>query len=281
MPRAGAHTGVGYVPRLRPSGWDVFGAVLLLIGFGWKEMRMRFMGLSHARRVALLGAVAVVLLLPVAGQALSVGGQVIEPLYFGGDAVRGFDPVAVGNAGLSPTLMIDLSDPIVEMLSIGVAGDLLIELPPSVQVFNNPQGRNPPESPNVSMPFYAVSNWTVTNTSGDVLEDVILAWTMSDPMGTYPDVPIGMNSELFTILSLVNNGSTTLYGAVDLGTLATGDQRTVQVGYIVAGNLPLDDMQMNLVMPPLGVAAVNVVPEPSTLLMMFLGLAGLARSGRR
>lgn len=147
-----------------------------------------------------------------------------------------------------------------------------------------PQARN--AEPTAAAPFIADSQWTATNTSGDVYKHVLLLFTAVNlapypgaiAPGGYPDLVVGLDGNLLDIVKYTALGSDYFFGAVDLGRLEPGQSRQFTVRYIVSsGGMPIVNNQV--VMPPLKLLSV-VVPEPGTIGLLLTGLAGIALIGR-
>jgi hypothetical protein len=149
-----------------------------------------------------------------------------------------------------------------------------------VTVHQNPQARG--QTPTPSDPFIADARWTVTNTSDAAFGDqTLLMFTnvdLSDYSGSlvpggYPDLLTGLDQGLLEIVEHSVDGTDYFYGAAPLGSLGIGESVQVTVRYIVGeGLMPIVNNQ--LVMPPLSVLTLSV-PEPATMLLLALGLAGL------
>jgi hypothetical protein len=148
-------------------------------------------------------------------------------------------------------------------------------------VYQNPQARGEP-SPTPADPFIADSVWTVTNNSGEDFDaDLLLMFTNVNltafdgrlTPGPYPDLLTGLDRDLLRIVMHTAGTADYYYLAALLGPLGIGESVQITVRYVVSeGPMPIVDS--DIVMPPLSVLGF-VVPEPTTWLLLVLGLAGL------
>jgi hypothetical protein len=132
-----------------------------------------------------------------------------------------------------------------------------------------------------AQPVVADSTWTVQNTSGRTLEDVLFIITRTVPQAGYPVLDVALDDNLVAVLEYTTPTSTRHYGAIPLGTLAPNETATFTMRYIVAGNLPLIGSQC--VLPQLSAAALegyDYVPEPTTAMLLALGLGAIAARRR-
>jgi hypothetical protein len=179
----------------------------------------------------------------------------------------------------------------VPFLSVGAAAGSDLQLAqvlqePFHQHPQNPAGsQNPgtnggvPTSPTEALPFVGDSLWTVTNTTGTALEDVLLLFTKATAATGYPPVDVALDDEVYDVLQYESQSAGTLYfGALPLGDLAPGASTMVLVRYVVADPLIFDGE--DYVIPPFGLSALvrgSYVPEPTTALLFMTGLAILQR----
>lgn len=232
-----------------------------------------------------LGAALGMGLAATGASALTIGGAAgveVSPVYFNSG----------GNFGLNLPTNSPFNFPVTPSNFRDVALSIQINL--QTPVLQNPQfpsssmnPTGPQGTPSEVNPFVADSIWTVKNTTEEKLNDAYLVFESVDLAtpttllpGGYPDIPVGIDKKLFSILQYTSPGSEPLFfGALSLGTLNPNDSTQIRVRYIVAGALPPNGA--NLVMPPFDVAAFVNVPEPSTLALLGSGLALFAAAGRR
>jgi hypothetical protein len=211
--------------------------------------------------------------------ALSVADT--RPLYFAGPGGYGFDAGALAAAGLAPTLQAEADDNWID------AGGVKLGLPIAIEidlqkVHKNPQARG--HKPNARKPIIADSTWTVTNDTGEALEDAVLVFSLGDTSGRKKKKPIALDGNLVEILAYSFEGEDYLLGAVRLGDLAAegeGSSVSIDVRYIVAGRLPRKGNK--LLLPPLGVSGLtgwSAIPEPTTGSLIAVGLLALAARRR-
>lgn len=224
--------------------------------------------------------------------ALTIGGAAgvqVDPIYF--NSGGNFGLIAGPSFNFAATSTSD-------WFLVGSGQALSIQTTLQTPVLQNPQfpssSLNPTGlhgTPSATNPFVADSIWTVTNNTKGALnnaylvfESVSLAPTALLP-GGYPNIPVGIDKNLFSIVQYTYPGATTplFFGALSLGSLGangTSDDSTqIRVRYILAGALPASGA--NLVTPPFTVAALVNVPEPSTLVLLGSGLALFAAASRR
>jgi len=215
---------------------------------------------------------------------ISVGGAggaafQIDPIYF-----KGFNQFGLTGPGAHVDYFATSPVP---FLSAGNAPGMDLTLTQDLQkpAYQNPQSpvnsRNPNTNggistgPTVAVPFVADSSWTFTNTSGHVLEDVLLLFTKASGATGYPSVDVALDDYVYKTLEYKSQTAGTLYfGALPLGSLAPGKQISVGVRYVVADALLFNGQ--NYVIPPFGLSALargSYVPEPTTAVLLAAGLA--------
>ena len=224
---------------------------------------------------------------PAFASPITIGGAggpafQVDPIYF-----NAFDSFGLTGPGAGPDYY--ATSP-VSFLSVGNAPGMDLTLAQDLQkpVYQHPQdpanSQNPltnggaPSSPTAAVPFVADSTWTLTNTSGQALEDVLLLFTQVTGSTGYPAVDVALDDFVYDTLQYQSQTAGILYfGALPLGDLAPGGQVSVNVRYIVADPLLFDGVQ-NFIMPPFGLSALvkgNYVPEPGTAVLLLMGLAVL------
>jgi hypothetical protein len=225
--------------------------------------------------------------------ALTIGGAggpafEVEPIWF-----TEFGEFGLSGPGSGPNYQETAP---VTFLSIGpepgTGLDLALSQVLSEPVYQHPQdpsnSQNPntnggvPTSPTMVLPFVADSSWTVRNLTGRPLDDLVLLFTriIDDP--GYPEVDVALDDNVYDVLSYTNASNVTrFYGAIALGDLAAGASVNFGVRYIVSGDLPI--VNGEYVMPRFGLAGIESpmpIPEPTTALLLALGLGALARRSR-
>lgn len=261
-----------------------------------RKMDERTSGREAARRMRPRGFVGALLAAAIglAGSAsatpitVGAGGSApfqVDPVYFIAPSAGNTDPFGLVDAGNGVDREIGPADFGLSACGVGGGCELSITTSLNTPVHQNPQfpldslnPQIPQGTPTTAVPFVADSTWTVQNTSGGALSGLFLLFTSVDFTGGYPTVGVALDQNVYTIMSLDDGTSTAYYGALPIGTLGAGESKTVQVRYIVTGNL--QQVGGSLVMPPFGVSGL-VVPEPATTFLVGIGLTVLAFSRRR
>ncbi|MDJ0869639.1 MAG: PEP-CTERM sorting domain-containing protein [Myxococcota bacterium] len=236
------------------------------------------------RLAVLLAVIGLCSAAPRAATALTITD--LTPLYFGGSAGGGgggefgFSQSELIEAGLVPRLRAS------SLQTWLAAGPASLGLPVSISqqlttIHANPQADGRRAS--LDDPLIADSIWTVRNDSGAPLLDAWLVYTVADPSGLLPGVPLGLDGDLMEIVEYSSDGSGVpdyFFGAVALADLGAGQSTSFLVRYVVAGNLLLDSGSGALTLPTLGVSTL-LVPEPGTALALGVGLLCLGGARRR
>lgn len=250
--------------------------------------RHRPVPFARRRRAPLFGfaLLAAVLATPAAAAPIVVGGAggpslTVDPLYFAGYGVFGLSGSGAGANYFASTPVTWLSTANAAGVDLRVTQVLQaapIQFPQQPSLSSNPlTNGGVPTQATASLPVVVDSTWTVQNTSGRPLEEILFVITRTVPQNGYPALDVALDDNLFGVLEYVGTSSTRHYGAIPLGDLAPGATATFTMRYIVAGNLPVIDSRC--VLPQLSVAALEgryYVPEPTTLALLALGFVPLA-----
>jgi hypothetical protein len=238
------------------------------------------MRVSPGRIARVLLPLALATIAPATAQAVSIGDT--NPLFFKGPDGYGFVPEDVEKAGLAPRFAADPEDGWLNAGKKSPKVDLAISVDLQ-QVHKDPNRKG--KKPTAANPIIADSVWTVTNTTGEALEDVLLVFTLGNTSGKKSKKLVGLDGNLVDILAYSNDGVDYLFGVVQLGDLAAegpGSSIDIDVRYIVGGRLARSGNHS--VLPRFGTAAVTgatQVPEPATAALLALGLAALAAARPR
>jgi hypothetical protein len=236
----------------------------------------------------LLSAVFALAAVPAFASPITIGGAngpsfSVDPIYFSAFNVSGLSGPGAGPDyfATSPVPFISVGN------QAGV--DLTVSQSLKTPVYQHPQ--DPSNSmntltngglstaPTAATPFVADSRWTLKNTSGHAVDDILLLFTKATGATGYPAVDVALDDYTYKILEYHSQTAGTLYyGALPLGSLAPGAEVSFWVRYIVADPLLFDGVR-NYIMPPFGLSALgrgSYIPEPGTAALLFAGL-GLLR----
>ncbi len=202
----------------------------------------------------------------------------ISPLFFVGTGGQGFDPDDVAALGRTPGFAADSNDMFLAAGGPSTGAPVQVSSQVVTTVHQLPAMATPDD------PAIVDSTWTIVNDASFSILQPILLFTTLDPLDTYPGDPqIGLDADLLALLTFQPPvGPGIVYGGVVLPDLAPGASTQILVRYVVAGPLEISDVSQ--VLAPLGLAAAlsyTAVPEPTTLLLCCIGLAGIALAGRR
>jgi hypothetical protein len=239
----------------------------------------------------------VLVLIAVCGAAISAGATPItvggdggpalevDPLYFAGWGVFGLSGPGTGPDYYATAPVTFLSVANAAGVDLRVTQQLqlpAIQFPQDPSLSMNPDTNGgTPTNATTALPSVVDSIWTVRNTSGRALDDVLFLLTRTVPQSGYPAVDVAVDDHLFGVLEYTTAISTRFYGAVPLGDLDPNETASFTMRYIVAGNIPLDGDEF--VLPQLGAAALegqHWVPEPTTALLLAFGLVSIAARRR-
>ena len=209
----------------------------------------------------------------------------VDPLYFIAPTSGNPDPTGLVSPGNGADWVVPAGSFAISACGTGGGCELSIAIDLLLPVVQNPQrpqeSQNPQTSegtPTPAVPFVADSNWTVRNETSSTLTNPWLLFTAIDFTGGYPKLPVALDQLIYDLVQIGDGSGAAWYGALPLGTLSPGEETTLRVRYIVAGDLP--DEGGSLVSPPFGVSGL-LVPEPATLTLAGIGLVALAFARRR
>jgi hypothetical protein len=238
------------------------------------------------RNFVLLTIVAFGAAAPVGATPITVGGAggpslEVDPLYFAGYGVFGMAGPGAGPDFFATSPVPWLS--VANATGVDLQVEQTLQLPP-MQLPQNPSlSQNPgtnggvPGTATAAQPIVADSIWTVRNTSGRKLEEILFLLTRTVPQQGYPALDVALDDNLVGVLEYTTPTSTRYYGAIPIGDLDPNETATFTMRYIVAGNITAIDSRY--VLPQLAAAALegaHWVPEPATALLLGLGLASIA-----
>jgi hypothetical protein len=211
----------------------------------------------------------------------------VDPLYFIAPSPAEPNPFGLVGPGNGVDYDIGANDLGISACGVGGGCELSITTSLHTPVRQNPQNpaqsenpQTPQGAPTTAVPFVADSTWTVQNTSGGALDNVFLLFTSVDFSGGYPNVDVALDQNLYQIFGLSDGEDESFFGALFVGHLDANASAMITVRYIVAGNLPAQ-VGGTLVMPPFGLTGLLAMPEPTSVVLLGLGLAGLAVARKR
>jgi hypothetical protein len=209
----------------------------------------------------------------LAGPAGAVTVDDLSPLYFQGLNGYGFDIAATQSAGRTA----DFS---------ATAADRWIDAPgPKIAIAQRVETiHQAPAVSSLATPAIVDSIWTVTNVGAGDLIAPLLVFTSLDPLapsGTARPLQ-GLDANLLALLAYSNAGADYLFPAAALPDLQQGESAEFTLRYVIASALPASSSSQLLA--PLGVSLLGgyaTVPEPSTLLLLAVGLTVTCTRGFR
>jgi len=194
------------------------------------------------------------------------------PLYFDANLGVGFDPTNPDVVAHGVDLVLDGSH------HFEAAGDP--SLSPLLEVTTSLAAQpTVPASPSFTDPILADVVYTVTNSTGALLDDELLVFTTGDTLTAYPALTpeeLGIDVPGMVLIQkascLGNPGGPCVFGAVALPVMAPGAVFQFQIQHRVA-----DTLSGSTVIPTPGLALLvhTAVPEPATAGLVLLGLGAL------
>jgi len=210
----------------------------------------------------------------------------VDPIYFAGYGVFGLAGPGTGAnyfATAPVSFLTVASAPGVDLQITQMLQLPAIQFPQEPSLSSNPlTNGGVPTHATAALPVVVDSTWTVQNTSGRSLEDILFLITRTFPQVGYPALDVALDDNLVGVLEYTGAITTRNYGAIPLGDLAPNQTATFTMRYIVAGDLPLSGL--NYVLPQLSASALEghyYVPEPTTVVLLAFGITSLAVRRRR
>jgi hypothetical protein len=228
---------------------------------------------------------------PATATPITVGGAggpslTVDPNYFTGYGEFGLESPGTGAnffASAPVTWLSVASAPGMDLQVTQVLQAAPLQFPQQPSLSSNPlTNGGVPTQATRALPIVVESTWTVENTSGRPLEEILFLITRTVPQQGYPAVDVALDDNIVAVLEYTGTTSTRYYGAIPLGDLGPGDTATFTMRYIVAGNIPV--VGEICLLPQLGASALvgaYYVPEPTTALLVALGVVPLAIRRRR
>lgn len=195
------------------------------------------------------------------------------PIYFSSTATYGVDPMTPdAAAGFAQQ---------VTASNGSLDGEFDMEFSQSiVQVINRPDGM-----PSSSDPYIVDMQFVIQNTSGDFMDDAVLAFTRVSPIwptssDPFPGDAFGFEAGDIEILLYSVGGSDLYLPALILGPLADGASLTRTVRLTIEAAMPLTQSG-GFVLPEVGVAGFTTTVDEPAIFLLFAAVAAAVFTYRR